>query len=59
MEFITYTVHLSEGATPFHKIDWKSKRGKELQADLESLFNTTKFASLHTSRFPVTEVRFA
>ena len=59
MEFITYTVNLSEGASPFHKIDWKSKHGKELHADLESVFNNTKFESLHASRFPVTEVRFA
>ena len=55
MNFISFTVHLSEGASPFHKIEWNSKRGKELRADLESLFNTTKFAS----RIPVTEVRFA
>ena len=59
MDFISFTVHLSEGASPFHKIEWKSKRGKELHADLESLFNTTKFAGLHASRIPVTEVRFA
>ena len=59
MDFIGYTVHLSEGASPFHKIDWKSERGKELHADLESVFNTTKFASLHKGRFPATEVQFA
>ena len=51
-DFVSTTAKLSKGASPFHKVDWKSIQGKLHADELKRLFKGEKYAMLHSSSFP-------
>ena len=50
--FVSIMNELSNGASPFNKVEWESIKGKKHADELERLFDEEKFAVLHSTRMP-------